>query len=117
MSLPAFPSVNPDYSVIEIPLFSTQVITYGNKIEQRIKRNSVVQKTFKLKWTLLNATDKGSIYNFFLARYGSWDVFTWVNPVDSVTYTVRFKQDTFNTEYFSYQLWNLGETEFIEVVS
>jgi phage-related protein len=112
-----FPSINPAHSVIEIPVFDTLIIGYGNKTEQRLKRNSTVQKTFRLTWRSLNNTDKASIYDFYVARGGAFESFSWTNPVDNVAYTVRFKQDTFNMEYFSYQLWNLGEVEFVEVTA
>lgn len=33
------------------------------------------------------------------------------------TYTVRFKEDVINLDYFTYNLYNLGEIEFIEVAA
>lgn len=110
-----FPSINPSYSVIETPMFNTHIINYGNKIEQRIAMDSAVRRSFKLYWKFLSTADKTTIYNFFVARLGAYDSFTWVNPIDSVSYTVRFKDDMCNIEYFDYLLWQVQQVEFIEV--
>lgn len=111
----AFPNINPDYSVIENYSFNTTIINYGNKIEQRIKKSSAARTEFKLHWGILNSADKATINAFFIARGGAFESFTWTNPVDNVVYTVRFKEDDMNAEYFAYQLWNLNEVTFIEV--
>ena len=110
-----FPSINPSYSVVETPLFNTQVINYGNKIEQRIAMDSVVRKSFKLYWKSLTTAEKTTVYDFFVARLGAFEAFTWVNPIDSVSYNVRFKEDACNVEYFDYLLWQIQQVEFIEV--
>ncbi|GAB63109.1 hypothetical protein KSU1_C1513 [Candidatus Jettenia caeni] len=111
----AFPSIKPNYSVIETYSFNTHIINYGNKVEQRIKMNSAAQTIFRLRWEALSNADKATIQAFFVARGGAFESFAWTNPVDNVAYTVRFKEDAMNAEYFSYQLWNLQEIEFIEV--
>lgn len=110
-----FPSINPSYSVIESSRFNTHIINYGNKIEQRVAINSLVQKSFKLMWKVLTPSEKGIIADFFVARKGAFESFTWVNPLDVVSYTVRFKDDAANFEYFDYLLWQLQTVEFVEV--
>ena len=111
----AFPSINPSYGVTVTPNFNTLIINYGNKVEQRIALNVGGQSTFKLSWKILTPTDKETIYNFFIARLGATQSFTWTNVINNVTYTVRFKQDSINFEYFDHLLWELNQVELIEV--
>ena len=110
-----FPSINPSYSVIESVSFNTQIIGYGNKVEQRIALDSIGRKGFKLQWTSLSPADKSTIKDFFIARLGAFDAFTWTNPLDSIAYNVRFQEDMLNAEYFDYLLWDINQVEFIEV--
>ena len=112
-----FPSINPSYSVTEIPSFNTKIIGYGNQIEQRIAINSIANKIYRLQWNILTPAEKDTLYNFFVARLGSYDSFTWTNVIDSVSHTVRFKEDSANFEYFNYLLWRLQTVEFREVIS
>ena len=113
-TFPASPK--PTWVFTESNNFNTHIINYGNKIEQRIAINSLNQKKFKLRWRSLSAANKNTIQSFFVARLGAYESFTWVNPLDSASYTVRFMQDSMSTEYFNYLLWEINEVEFLEVI-
>lgn len=110
-----FPSILPSYNIIEIPIFSTTIIKYVGKKEQRISNWGTCQMHFKLQWKLLSDTDKTTLQNFFIARKGAFESFTWVHPKTSVSYTVRFLEDLATFEAFYVSLWALHEVEFIEV--
>lgn len=110
-----FPSINPSYTVSERVHFNTQIINYGNKVEQRIALNSLGRRSFRLQWNSLSPTDKGTILDFFVARKGAFESFTWTNTILGVSYKVRFKEDSANFEYFDYLLWRLQAIEFVEV--
>lgn len=75
-----FPSVSPSLSFFEIPEFSTHIISYGNKIEQRIQGNSAERWRFKLWWRVLSEQDKQTLQQFFLARKGAFEAFTFNHP-------------------------------------
>lgn len=113
----AFPEINPSFSVRESISYNTYVINYGNKIEQRIAINSLGQITYAVHWRVLTPTNKQTIQDFFIARKGSFEAFTWTNLLTSTTYTVRFKADIMNAEYFNYLLWQINEVEFLEVIA
>lgn len=106
---------NPSYSLIKIPMFQTNIISYGNKIEQRLAKNSIVQWKLQLNFKVLTREQSNYIVNFFIARKGKFDAFKWTNPEDSVEYTVRFEEDMMNIEYFSYLLYTLNQVNLIEV--
>jgi phage-related protein len=46
---------------------------------------------WSLRYDMLKVANKVTLRAFELARLGGSDPFYWVNPVDGVTYTVRFK--------------------------
>ena len=110
-----FPSVNPSYSLIKIPMFRTHVVEYGNKVEQRLARDSAARYKFQMNFTKLNSTDANSIVSFFITCKGRFTSFSLVNPEDSQIYTVRFDDDVMNLDYFMYQLYNLNQVNFIQV--
>jgi phage-related protein len=111
----AFPSINPSYSVIEIPTFNTTIITYQRKVEQRIANFDSPQYRFKLHWKALSDADKTTLQDFFIARLGAYESFTWTHVKTSVAYTCRFAEDLATFEAFYYNLWSLNEVELIQV--
>jgi phage-related protein len=110
-----FLSIDPWYSVIKIPMFSTIVINFGNRVEQRIAQNDSPQYKFQLKWGALSPVNANRILEFFVARRGSFEAFYWTNPVDTTSYLVRFLEDELNAEYFAFQLYRFNRVEFLEV--
>lgn len=112
----AFPDINPSFSVIESVSFNTQIINYGNKIEQRVAINSLSQTTYTVHWRVLTSANKQLIQDFFIARKGAFEAFTWTNLLTDVVYNVRFKADIMSAEYFNYLLWSINEVAFLEVV-
>lgn len=102
------------------PQFRTEVIRYGNKLEQRIRRDTAPQYRIRLDAPHASDGQKQAVQDFFLARKGRWESFLFTDPdPESVTYgqayTVRFAEDRVNFEYFSHLLWRLGRIELIEV--
>ena len=50
------------------------------------------RKVFTLHWSKMSSTDYGTLHTFFLANQGL--AITWTHPLTSVSYTVRFKDDS-----------------------
>jgi phage-related protein len=49
-----------------------------------------VRKSWKFKYNLMSSTDKGTLDTFLDTVKGTVDSFTWTNPVNNTSYTVRF---------------------------
>lgn len=65
----------------------------GNYTQERPKYTRATN-TFNLKYKFITEADKATLKTFFADNKGG--EFDWVNPLDTVTYTVRFKQDRLN---------------------
>lgn len=113
----AFPSINSSYDFQVIPTFNTAVIKYRNKVQQRIKLNSATQRYFNLRFDKLSAADKNTIRDFFIARGGRFESFTFTNPEDSTGYTLIFLADELNISWFVQQLFRLNQVQFEEVTA
>jgi len=112
--LPQFPEVNLAFPIITRPIFETLDIPYVDGSEQSLIHIDEPRREIVLK--LKNATkdDRDSIYNFFVARKGKVETFYWINPRTKLIHIVRFKEDSFNIEYFAYKLYHLDEVDLIE---
>lgn len=113
-----FPDL-PMARLIRTPVFITSVIRYGNKKEQRLRRDPSPRHRLRLEAPQATDLQKQAVQDFFIARKGRWEAFFFTDPdPESATYgqdlTVRFEQDQTNFEYFSYLWWKLGRIELIE---
>lgn len=93
-----FPSIQgfPSYPFIEIPKFNTNIIKYQNNVEQRIANFNTPQWSFKVRFPGISDSDKYVIQDFFIARKGAYESFTFINPdppqiigSDSENYTAK----------------------------
>ena len=116
MPLPAFPAISSSHVLLRIPMFNTNVLSYGSKVEQRICLDPDPQWKLKLRFNKKSPALADQIIDFFIARKGKHESFTIPDEKGTV-YTARFAEDSINIEYFSYMLYNLGEVEFIEVAA
>jgi hypothetical protein len=57
---------------------------------------------FSLKFDRLTTSQADAMFAFFIAKKGKATWFTWLNPIDSVTYTVRFDDDEMGQGYFRF---------------
>lgn len=85
--------VTPDYPVEETPKFKTLVSTFDNGSEQRRGKWASVLREFSLSFTNRDEVEFVLFRDFFLSKKGPLLPFTFVNPNDDETYTVRFKED------------------------
>jgi len=69
----------PSWPIIKIPQFSTNIIDYGNNVEQRLSLWSSPKYKFPLTWKTLSTADMDTIMKFYLARKGAFQVFYWRN--------------------------------------
>lgn len=72
---------------------------------------SRIKKFWQVNYNYLSATNKDSLVSFFTGTVnGSADSFTWVNPIDSASYTVRFKPKSFNCAQTLFTRWEVKFT-------
>jgi len=97
----------PSYSFGKQVQFKTLISAFENGAEQRRPKWSAGKHLFTLTYKVLNLTEVGTLWAFYLARKGSYEAFTYVDPT-TTSYTVRFAEDNLTFEEFSYQLANTG---------
>jgi uncharacterized protein (TIGR02217 family) len=105
----------PDFVLETTPSYNTLVSEFENGVEQRRAKWSQSRQSWRLQYKNRDSTDLGIVKTLFNAKLGAYGSFSWDNPEDSVTYTVRFKEDSFTSTYHSYGLWDF-EFELIEVL-
>lgn len=117
MSLETFPtlSVNPDFPIITTPIWDTHIVR-GEKLEQRESYRNNCLLHFRFSYRYITDADRKLIEDFFDARKGSYEKFTWVNPETNLSYTVRFATDRLSKIYPIYNSWDIPDIELIEAV-
>ncbi len=114
--MPLFPAdTTPNYGIKKIPMFNTEVISYGGGTEQRIKRWPNARHRFKIQFNIIIKEEADRLYAFYVDMGGAFQSFEWTNPEDGLTYRLRFEQDSLDHEAFSYLVFNVGELALIEV--
>jgi hypothetical protein len=88
--------------------FKTLISQFENGAEQRRKKWSQGKLTFTLIWNAITPTNMAILWNFYIARLGSYDAFTFVDPLTTSSYTVRFLDDSMSYEMFTYNLTRSG---------
>jgi phage-related protein len=68
---------------------------------------SRIKKFWQINYNYLSATNKDSLVTFFGTTNGAADSFTWTNPLDSVSYTVRFKPKSFSCNHTLFSRWEV----------
>jgi uncharacterized protein (TIGR02217 family) len=94
--------------------YKTVVTPFESGKEQRRKKWTAGKRRFTLRFNALSAADVNAILTFFIARCGSYESFTFTNPVDSSSYTVRFESDTIAQQFVTSAAGGL-ETTLVEV--
>ena len=89
----SFP-LTPDYTFTEGIDFKTKIVTFESGTEQRHAKWASGKRRFTCDFTNRSNTDWTTFKNFYIARKGAYDSFTFTNPNDSTAYTVRFASDS-----------------------
>lgn len=64
----------------------------GGYVASRPRFTRTPRKTFTTGFTSISNADRATLEAFWDAKKGGAVVFTWLNPVDGTTHTVRFKE-------------------------
>ena len=98
-------SLKPDFTFVKKGNYKTIISEFENGVEQRRPRWGATLREWQLQFRNRSASDVSTIQTLFDTKLGAYASFTWTNPLDSVDYTVRFKEDSFevfNTAYGIY---------------
>jgi hypothetical protein len=63
--------------------------------EQRNLRSTTAKRVWTCQTPMLTLSQMQTIQSFHAARYGSFESFTWVSPLDGQSHTVKFQQGAF----------------------
>lgn len=102
----------PDIVFVENIKYNTLITSFESGYEQRRAKWGSDLRSFTLRFGNRSQSEMEAIRDFFDAREGSYDSFTYT--YDSVDYTVRFAEDSLSIRVVAYQIYNI-ETRFVEV--
>lgn len=86
-------TLNPDFVFETTPTFNTIVSKFENGTEQRRAKWATQLREWNLQYRNRLSTDRDTVNTLFTTKLGQATSFTWTNPADNQTYTVRFKED------------------------
>lgn len=104
-----------DKTINEAVLYNVLVSEFENGVEQRRLKATQPKRTWSLLFSNRTNAEMAEVRDFFVSKLGILTSFTWTNPNDSVEYTVRFKDSSFNFERAGYDIFNFS-VDFIEVL-
>ncbi len=110
----------PSYSYTKEVQYKTITSQFENGAEQRRNKWSQGKRLFTLIYNALTVAEATTLHDFFIARKGSFESFSYVDLITSTTYTVRFVEDGFSMEEFTYTAAGIGlvktMVKFIQVL-
>ena len=106
--------ISPSYIYEEEVSHRTQVIDMEDGGEIR-NSYGTSRRIFTFNYDRVTEAIKDSLVTFFTSRIGRYETFNWLNPNDSVTYTVRFVNETLEIEEIVDEVWNV-KLKLLEVI-
>ena len=97
----------------EITEFNILETEMESGVVQKRKKWSRSKKKFQIKFNVNTKTEILAIRDYFVARDGSYDTFTFTEPLSSTAYTVRFVEDSFELTRDNYGSYS-ASIELIE---
>jgi hypothetical protein len=101
-------SPKPSYSVVKDINYKTLISNFENGAEQRRNKWSQGKLSFSLVYKILTAAQMTILWDFYIARKGSFESFTYTDVISATAYTVRFSEDSLSFEEFSNCLKTTG---------
>lgn len=105
----------PDFPIDEEVGYKTLVSNFENGVEQRRAVRSGSMRKFTLNFQNRIKSEMEAVRDFFVSKKGALTAFTWVNPNDSATYTVRYAEDSFKFSKHSPTAYDFS-CEFLQVL-
>ncbi len=108
--MPSDLTLKPDFVYEENIRFKTLVSEFENGYEQRRSKWAAPLRVFHLTYRNRSSSDLGTLKTLFTTKMGMATPFTWTNPNDSVEYSVRFQEDSFNFQNKAYGIYDVEFT-------
>jgi len=84
----------PDYVYTEVTGYRNNIIEYESGKERRMLKHAYVRRLWTLIFPKVTKTHVTDMESFFKLNHGAHLTFDWTNPIDNVTYTARFDEDS-----------------------
>ena len=88
---------------------------FENGVEQRRDKWGKTKKRFTITFKVKTKVEVQDIRDYFTGKSGPLTTFSFTNPIDEVTYTVRFVENSLTVERQHYSIYNIMKVELIEV--
>ncbi len=110
-----YPSVPiPGFPIVESKYYDVLVTNIPGKERTRRRHNNPI-RSWRLTYYAIHDGDCKYLWDFFNARKGRLESFTFVHPESEVSYTARFSDDTLKREEIGNNLFN-ATIELREVI-
>ena len=107
---------SPQFVYVDETNYRTLVTPFESGKEQRRKKWTTDRKRFRIVFNAIDKTTADAIKSLYNEKFGAYDTFSFTNPGDSTSYTVRFVEDSLRQEFITSTVCRL-ECELIEVLS
>lgn len=107
--------LEPDFTVLKRTKYDTIVTQFESGVEQRRPRRAQKIREWVLQFRNRPASEVATVQTLFDSKQGAYESFTWLNPVDAVTYTVRFMEDSFEHRNHAFGFYDFDLT-LVEVL-
>lgn len=88
--------------------FKTLISPFENGAEQRRPKWGQGKVTFSLMYNAITDAEFTTLWDFYVARKGSNESFTFTDPLTSTNYTMRFSDDNMSADEFAYKVLKTG---------
>ena len=110
-----YPSIPvPDYPIKQDVMYDIISTDMPGK-ERTRARHTTSKRSWILKYSKIHGGDCTYLWNFFIARKGQHESFTFVHPETAVSYTARFAMDSLKREEIAENLFNVT-IDLLEVI-
>ena len=104
-----FPNIRRPSSIEETSTDPAIKTEFESGIVQSRARYTRIRRTLELSWNALTNSDYQALRAFYNSQHGGAIIFTWINPQDSNSYSVRFSGDL-KAKNFERDYWSLTLT-------
>lgn len=104
----------PDYPIEERTFYNVMITSLAGTEKTRAKHTTAI-KGWALNYPAIHEGHCKYLWEFFNARKGSYESFTFVHPESAVSYTARFADDILKREEIGENLFDV-EINLIEVI-
>ena len=94
----------------EITTFKVLTSEFENGVVQKRQKWHQSKKSWEIRFKTNTLTKIKAIRDYFISMTGSVTTFTFTEPLSSVAYTVRFKDDSFTVERQHHGVYNASVT-------